>query len=517
MSTKVLLDAISNGDAKELSNAFNAVMNDKIVDHLEDKRQEVAQNLFGGSFNESPDSINEDEFDLSDFTMEELAEEFTPEELDEVVRISGRAFSAPKNTEMGKDTRPRKGAPGSQAQKKRNWLAYIAKQLRAKGQFNKAPEPEPFGGKAYSGYTGAGTYHFNKITKHVTEAMKPMKTLLSRVPGDMDPLEFKMPKKKKTGGDVAKKPNLKTLRYSPKSNVTEDALDNDKPSISETVRILLGAKGKNFEKPKTPEDRNTTARIMKKVKELAPFATRLGSVHIGDQKERVLYTKEDAQEEFDLSNYSLEELEEFMQTEEFEQLSEDAMDYIRAAYSYMDAQGKRTPKHVVGNSPKAPDLDTFRRIKNRRDGIGRAQNKLMKTNVLSKEELEDSVAIYPISRTSEEQGEYTETYYPKYPDKRKKTGQDMSEPGDMGTKRGKRVYYDKPLNIPKELQGVYKPPVKEAMDSPYVSVLKPKYRIKNDEHEGKNDTQPKKPGGDYYKYRKKFIPPRMSLSEPEVK
>lgn len=46
MSTKDLINAIVTGDAVEIENTFNLAMAEKISSALEDKRIEVAQNLF---------------------------------------------------------------------------------------------------------------------------------------------------------------------------------------------------------------------------------------------------------------------------------------------------------------------------------------------------------------------------------------------------------------------------------------------------------------------------------------
>lgn len=46
MSTRDLINAIAAGDAIEIENAFNATMAEKISSALDDKRIEVAQNLF---------------------------------------------------------------------------------------------------------------------------------------------------------------------------------------------------------------------------------------------------------------------------------------------------------------------------------------------------------------------------------------------------------------------------------------------------------------------------------------
>lgn len=46
MTTRDLVNAIAAGDAIEIENAFNATMADKISSALDDKRIEVAQNLF---------------------------------------------------------------------------------------------------------------------------------------------------------------------------------------------------------------------------------------------------------------------------------------------------------------------------------------------------------------------------------------------------------------------------------------------------------------------------------------
>lgn len=46
MSTLDLVAAIINKDATSIDTAFNAAMADKISSRLEDKRQEMSQNMF---------------------------------------------------------------------------------------------------------------------------------------------------------------------------------------------------------------------------------------------------------------------------------------------------------------------------------------------------------------------------------------------------------------------------------------------------------------------------------------
>lgn len=45
-TTLELIDAISNGNAVEIENAFNAAMAEKISSKLDTMRQEVAQGMF---------------------------------------------------------------------------------------------------------------------------------------------------------------------------------------------------------------------------------------------------------------------------------------------------------------------------------------------------------------------------------------------------------------------------------------------------------------------------------------
>lgn len=46
MSTRDLINAIAAGEAIEIENAFNLTMAEKISSRIEDKRIDVAQNLF---------------------------------------------------------------------------------------------------------------------------------------------------------------------------------------------------------------------------------------------------------------------------------------------------------------------------------------------------------------------------------------------------------------------------------------------------------------------------------------
>ena len=54
MSTKDLINAIATGDAIEIEATFNSVMAEKIAGAIEDRRMEVAQNLFSTPQQEEP-------------------------------------------------------------------------------------------------------------------------------------------------------------------------------------------------------------------------------------------------------------------------------------------------------------------------------------------------------------------------------------------------------------------------------------------------------------------------------
>ena len=49
MSTKDLIDNIKKGDAMKSNNTFNSIMHDKIIDALDNHKQEVASKLYGAS------------------------------------------------------------------------------------------------------------------------------------------------------------------------------------------------------------------------------------------------------------------------------------------------------------------------------------------------------------------------------------------------------------------------------------------------------------------------------------
>jgi hypothetical protein len=53
MSTKDLIDNIKKGDAQKSNNMFNSIMHDKIIDALDNHKQEVASKLYGAS-NDTP-------------------------------------------------------------------------------------------------------------------------------------------------------------------------------------------------------------------------------------------------------------------------------------------------------------------------------------------------------------------------------------------------------------------------------------------------------------------------------
>mgnify|MGYP001319634213 FL=1 len=53
MSTKDLIDNIKKGDAMKSNNTFNSIMHDKIIDALDNHKQEVASKLYGAS-NDTP-------------------------------------------------------------------------------------------------------------------------------------------------------------------------------------------------------------------------------------------------------------------------------------------------------------------------------------------------------------------------------------------------------------------------------------------------------------------------------
>ena len=53
MSTKDLIDNIKKGDAMKSNNTFNSIMHDKIIDALDNHKQEVASTMYGAS-NDAP-------------------------------------------------------------------------------------------------------------------------------------------------------------------------------------------------------------------------------------------------------------------------------------------------------------------------------------------------------------------------------------------------------------------------------------------------------------------------------
>lgn len=59
MSVNDLIVAIAKGDAMETEAAFNAAMADKIAARLDDKRIEVASNMFSTQVQDSEDTSEE--------------------------------------------------------------------------------------------------------------------------------------------------------------------------------------------------------------------------------------------------------------------------------------------------------------------------------------------------------------------------------------------------------------------------------------------------------------------------
>ena len=49
MSTKDLIDNIKTGDAQSSNNTFNSIMHDKLIDALDNHKQEVASKMYGAS------------------------------------------------------------------------------------------------------------------------------------------------------------------------------------------------------------------------------------------------------------------------------------------------------------------------------------------------------------------------------------------------------------------------------------------------------------------------------------
>ena len=49
MSTRKLIDNIKKGDAQKSNNTFNSIMHDKILDALDNHKQEVASKMYGAS------------------------------------------------------------------------------------------------------------------------------------------------------------------------------------------------------------------------------------------------------------------------------------------------------------------------------------------------------------------------------------------------------------------------------------------------------------------------------------
>jgi len=51
MSTRELIDNIKSGDAQASNNTFNSIMHDKLIDALDNHKQEVASKMYGASDN----------------------------------------------------------------------------------------------------------------------------------------------------------------------------------------------------------------------------------------------------------------------------------------------------------------------------------------------------------------------------------------------------------------------------------------------------------------------------------
>ena len=49
MSTRDLIDNIKTGDAQSSNNTFNSIMHDKLIDALDNHKQEVASKMYGAS------------------------------------------------------------------------------------------------------------------------------------------------------------------------------------------------------------------------------------------------------------------------------------------------------------------------------------------------------------------------------------------------------------------------------------------------------------------------------------
>ena len=49
MSTRDLIDNIKSGDAQASNNTFNSIMHDKLIDALDNHKQEVASKMYGAS------------------------------------------------------------------------------------------------------------------------------------------------------------------------------------------------------------------------------------------------------------------------------------------------------------------------------------------------------------------------------------------------------------------------------------------------------------------------------------
>lgn len=61
MSSRDLVNAIAAGDAMEIETAFNAAMSEKISTRLDDKRIEVARNLFSSDKIEQQPEVTTEE------------------------------------------------------------------------------------------------------------------------------------------------------------------------------------------------------------------------------------------------------------------------------------------------------------------------------------------------------------------------------------------------------------------------------------------------------------------------
>lgn len=336
-SIKDLINAIAEGDTLAIDNSFNDIMAHKISDRLDDMRMSVAQNMFGAPVVEESYELNEEE-------------EPTGLKIYHTDK-SGKAghhivFSHQDANRLHKQVKKEGGKITHHA------LMYGTKEGEKKSvneSVELAEQEEP---------TGLKIYHTDKSGKaghHIVFTHQDAARLHKQI--------------KKEGGKVTHHALMYGTKEGEKKSVNESFDMDCVDSLQEACTNCDTPQSESSKKSKQPENSKKS-----KWREAYLAARAAGSNHTSAQARAngAVYN-----EELQLEDFTVEEIEEFMMSEDYEQLDELSKSTL-SSYIKKAAGGVKGAASLAMQAAHYPDQGHFGKAVKRVKGIEKAADKLAK-------------------------------------------------------------------------------------------------------------------------------------------